>query len=145
MCFWHVLDSSPSHFQVPTGSGTAIRGDHRRMMVIRTIKTSLTTGSSLTRQVIHLVALACVLWLAEASAHTIPANCPANLATADIIDHDFTVSFCELCDIGTIVPAGEQFVIEITVVLEDTPTNTPSTQFVNTAKWDFGTYEIATP
>jgi len=37
-----------------------------------------------------------------------------------------------------IVPAGEQFVIEITVVLEDTPANAPGTQFVNTAKWDFG-------
>ncbi len=37
-----------------------------------------------------------------------------------------------------IVPAGEQFVIEITVVLDDTPVNTPGTQFVNTAKWDFG-------
>ncbi len=43
-----------------------------------------------------------------------------------------------------IVPAGEQFIIEITVVLEDTPTNTPSTQFVNTAKRDLGAYEIAT-
>jgi uncharacterized repeat protein (TIGR01451 family)/fimbrial isopeptide formation D2 family protein len=37
-----------------------------------------------------------------------------------------------------IVPNGEQFIIEITVVLDDTPTNTPGTQFVNTAKWDFG-------
>jgi uncharacterized repeat protein (TIGR01451 family) len=37
-----------------------------------------------------------------------------------------------------IVPAGRQFVIEITVVLDDTPANTPGTQFVNTAKWDFG-------
>jgi hypothetical protein len=37
-----------------------------------------------------------------------------------------------------IVPAGEQFVIEITVVLDNTPANAPGTQFVNTAKWDFG-------
>jgi uncharacterized repeat protein (TIGR01451 family) len=37
-----------------------------------------------------------------------------------------------------IVPAGEQIILEITVVLEDTPTNAPGTQFVNTAKWDFG-------
>ena len=37
-----------------------------------------------------------------------------------------------------IVPAEEQFVIELTVVLEDTPANAPGTQFVNTAKWDFG-------
>ena len=37
-----------------------------------------------------------------------------------------------------IVPAGRQFIIEITVVLDPTPTNAPGTQFVNTAKWDFG-------
>jgi uncharacterized repeat protein (TIGR01451 family) len=37
-----------------------------------------------------------------------------------------------------IVPAGDQFVIELTVVLNDTPANTSGTQFVNTAKWDFG-------
>ncbi len=37
-----------------------------------------------------------------------------------------------------IVPAGRQFVIEITVVLNDTPTNVVGTQFINTAKWDFG-------
>ena len=37
-----------------------------------------------------------------------------------------------------IVPAGEQIILEITVVLEDTPANAPGTQFINTAKWDFG-------
>ena len=37
-----------------------------------------------------------------------------------------------------VIPAGQQIIIEITVVLEDTPTNVPGTQFVNTAKWDFG-------
>jgi hypothetical protein len=37
-----------------------------------------------------------------------------------------------------IVPAETQFVIELTVVLDDSPANTPGTQFVNTAKWDFG-------
>ena len=37
-----------------------------------------------------------------------------------------------------IVPAGRQFVIEITVVLDDVPANAPGTQFVNTAKWEFG-------
>ena len=37
-----------------------------------------------------------------------------------------------------IVPAGQQIILEITVVLENTPTNAPGTQFVNTAKWDFG-------
>ena len=37
-----------------------------------------------------------------------------------------------------IVPAGRQIIVEITVVLGDTPTNAPGTQFVNTAKWEFG-------
>ncbi len=37
-----------------------------------------------------------------------------------------------------IVPAGEQIILDITVVLEDTPANTVGTQFVNVAKWDFG-------
>jgi hypothetical protein len=37
-----------------------------------------------------------------------------------------------------IIPAGEQIVIELTVVLDDSPANVVGTQFVNTAKWDFG-------
>src|SRR5262245_55737952 len=37
-----------------------------------------------------------------------------------------------------IVPAGQQFVIDVTVVLNDTPANVPGSQFSNTAKWDFG-------
>ena len=37
-----------------------------------------------------------------------------------------------------IVRAGQQFVIEITVVLNNTPANVPGRQFINTAKWDFG-------
>jgi len=37
-----------------------------------------------------------------------------------------------------VVDAGDQFVIDVTVVLDDTPANAPGTQFVNTAKWDFG-------
>ncbi|MHC4322689.1 MAG: isopeptide-forming domain-containing fimbrial protein [Planctomycetota bacterium] len=36
--------------------------------------------------------------------------------------------------------AGDQIVIEITVVLDDTPTNVAGTQFTNTAKWKFGRY-----
>jgi large repetitive protein len=39
---------------------------------------------------------------------------------------------------GFVIPAGEQIVLEITVVLDDSPNNTPGTQFVNTAKWQFG-------
>jgi hypothetical protein len=37
-----------------------------------------------------------------------------------------------------IIPATDQIVIEITVVLEDTVANAPGTQFTNTAKWYFG-------
>lgn len=37
-----------------------------------------------------------------------------------------------------LIAAGEQIVIEITVVLDDTARNAPGTQFVNTAKWQFG-------
>ncbi len=37
-----------------------------------------------------------------------------------------------------IIGAGQQIVIEITVVLDDTPANVSGTQFINTAKWDFG-------
>jgi hypothetical protein len=37
-----------------------------------------------------------------------------------------------------IIPAGDQIVIEITVVLDDSPVNVVGTQFINTAKWDFG-------
>jgi uncharacterized repeat protein (TIGR01451 family) len=37
-----------------------------------------------------------------------------------------------------IVDAGRQFVINLTVVLNNTPVNAPGTQFINTAKWDFG-------
>jgi len=37
-----------------------------------------------------------------------------------------------------IIPAGDQIVIELTVVLDNSPANTVGTQFINTAKWDFG-------
>jgi len=37
-----------------------------------------------------------------------------------------------------IVTAGRQFAINLTVVLNNTPVNAPGTQFINTAKWDFG-------
>jgi uncharacterized repeat protein (TIGR01451 family)/fimbrial isopeptide formation D2 family protein len=41
-------------------------------------------------------------------------------------------------DFVPVVPAGQQIVIELTVVLDQTPANAPGTQFVNTAQWDFG-------
>src|SRR5437773_3820842 len=37
-----------------------------------------------------------------------------------------------------VVPAGQQFVIEVTVVLNDTPANVPGKQFANSSKWQFG-------
>ena len=37
-----------------------------------------------------------------------------------------------------IVTAGRQFVIQLRVVLNNTPTNTVGKQFINTAKWQFG-------
>jgi uncharacterized repeat protein (TIGR01451 family) len=37
-----------------------------------------------------------------------------------------------------VVAAQRQLIIDLTVVLNDTPANAPGTQFINTAKWDFG-------
>jgi hypothetical protein len=39
---------------------------------------------------------------------------------------------------GLVIPAGEQIVIELTVVLDDDPANVNGLQFVNRATWDFG-------
>jgi uncharacterized repeat protein (TIGR01451 family) len=49
-----------------------------------------------------LLLLSAVLLYAAPAAAQVPATCPGALATADIIDHDFSVSFCELCDVGTV-------------------------------------------
>ena len=37
-----------------------------------------------------------------------------------------------------VIPSQQQIIIEITAVLNDTPANVAGTQFVNTAKWEFG-------
>ncbi|MGD8353578.1 MAG: hypothetical protein PVJ01_05365, partial [Pseudomonadota bacterium] len=39
-----------------------------------------------------------------------------------------------------LIQAGDRIVIEIRVVLDDTAGNTPGTNFINTAKWQFGRY-----
>jgi uncharacterized repeat protein (TIGR01451 family) len=39
-----------------------------------------------------------------------------------------------------LVAATRQMLIDIAVVLEDVPANAPGTQFVNTAKWEFGRF-----
>ncbi len=55
------------------------------------------------------------------------------------VPHTFTdVGGLLTFDNFPVIPAGEQIVIELTVVLEDTPANAIGTSFVNTAKWDFG-------
>ncbi|HKK52438.1 MAG TPA: hypothetical protein VKA74_12660, partial [Myxococcota bacterium] len=45
-----------------------------------------------------------MLWLSagQADAQLVPGTCPSSLATEEIIAHDFTVSFCELCETGRI-------------------------------------------
>ena len=48
----------------------------------------------------YLMALGVLLLSTEATAQ-VPASCPSSLATIDIIEHDFSVSFCELCGVGT--------------------------------------------
>jgi uncharacterized repeat protein (TIGR01451 family) len=58
------------------------------------------------------------------------------------VDYSFTnvgglLTF-ELGSFGTIIPAGEQIVIDLTVVLDDDPANVNGLQFVNTSRWDFG-------
>jgi uncharacterized repeat protein (TIGR01451 family)/fimbrial isopeptide formation D2 family protein len=40
--------------------------------------------------------------------------------------------------IDPVIPAETQMVIDITVVLDDTPANVIGTQFINTARWQFG-------
>jgi len=37
-----------------------------------------------------------------------------------------------------LIPAGSQILINLTVVLDNTSANIPGTQFINTAKWQFG-------
>jgi uncharacterized repeat protein (TIGR01451 family) len=59
--------------------------------------------------------------------------------TGQAVPHDFSNAGGLLTFTGfPVVPAGEQIIIELTVVLEDTPANALGTQFINTAKWNFG-------
>jgi uncharacterized repeat protein (TIGR01451 family) len=59
--------------------------------------------------------------------------------SGDPVPHSFSNAGGVLTfDIAPIVPAEEQMIIEITVVLDDTLANAPGTQFINTAKWEFG-------
>ena len=65
-----------------------------------------------------------------------------NTPLTEGVDYTFTnnngfLTF-EIGGPGLDIPAGDQLVIELTAVLEDVPANAIGTQFVNTAKWDFG-------
>jgi uncharacterized repeat protein (TIGR01451 family) len=52
--------------------------------------------------IVLLVIVAWSLTPQRARAQGVPDTCPAELGTADIIAHDFTRSFCELCAVGTV-------------------------------------------
>jgi uncharacterized repeat protein (TIGR01451 family) len=41
-------------------------------------------------------------------------------------------------DSNLVIPATEQILIELEVVLDNTPVNSVGTQFINTARWEFG-------
>ena len=51
---------------------------------------------------IALLGLAALLATAEPASAQVPSTCPPQLGTEALVDHDFSVSFCELCDIGTV-------------------------------------------
>ena len=79
----------------------SVQGVHRELAK-GTANTILLDGRGWVNRYLR-PALACALLIvASASAQAQDASCPANLGTASIIDHDFTVSFCELCDVGTV-------------------------------------------
>ena len=61
------------------------------------------------------------------------------LDTGAPVPHTFTnVGGLLTFDAFPIIPADQQIVVELTVVLDATPTNVNGTVFFNTAKWDFG-------
>ncbi|MFZ8983685.1 MAG: hypothetical protein ACO213_05315 [Steroidobacteraceae bacterium] len=59
--------------------------------------------------------------------------------SGDAVPHTFSNDAGLLTfDNFPIIPPDRQVVIDLTVVLENTPANVPGRLFVNTAKWDFG-------
>ncbi|MGB5411799.1 MAG: hypothetical protein WBN09_09745, partial [Woeseiaceae bacterium] len=60
-----------------------------------------TGGGALARILQHVV-LCALFMLGAAAANAQALSCPANLGSADLIDHNFSVSFCELCEVGTV-------------------------------------------
>ena len=70
-------------------------------VILRNASSIATRGKSVRRS-LFVIVVAALLWSTGASAQAIPPSCPNDLGTANIIDHDFTVSFCELCGVGTV-------------------------------------------
>ena len=80
----------------------ALRGWIKAAMISRDRNSS---GSRLGAiQFVLWLLLVFVLPIDAAHAQAVPATCPASLGTADLIDHDLnpSVSFCELCGVGTV-------------------------------------------
>ena len=55
-------------------------------------KAQAARGSAKLWQGMLVLALAAVLWSADASAQAIPANCPSDLGTANIIYHPYRIA-----------------------------------------------------
>ena len=49
-----------------------------------------------------LLGLAALCLRAAPALAQVPAGCPVALGNADLVGHDLSVSFCELCDVGTV-------------------------------------------
>ena len=67
----------------------------------RTTRKSVAMSVAFVRAVFAALATGLLL-STQVYAQGVPASCPANLNLANIIEHDFQISFCELCDIGTV-------------------------------------------
>ena len=121
---------------------------HKRSRALRD-RGSLAARINFVRQAVYAMAMGFLLLSTQAMAQAVPPSCPSSLATADIIEHDFTVSFCELCDVGT-----------VRIEIENPYRNNDDTDFSDlvvtenllasgltyvAGSTDFGTYGIATP
>ena len=61
------------------------------------------SGARAPRSAMRIALLGFFALLASASVASaqVPPTCPPELGTEDLVEHDFSVSFCELCDVGT--------------------------------------------
>ena len=67
-----------------------------------TAENFLVNGRRMVNRYLLRVFACAFLVFAAGSAQAQDASCPVNLGTANVIDHDFSVSFCELCETGTV-------------------------------------------